>query len=217
MVIPTTRTPTLEKIDISMFVHSARALNEKASHLIKALAGDHESATEPGGLELLAALDELKFTLKTLRRAVEGAPPMSGALHALTGDGAKGASRDVVLDTTEEMVRVGHLVTPLEFQVQMGWKTRQAVWKALAGHRVFCLTHKSERFFPVFYSDPSLERKDLEAVSKTLGCLPGGVKLQFFLTHKGSLGGKSPLRALAEGRLTKVLDVAKAFAEDPNK
>jgi hypothetical protein len=115
------------------------------------------------------------------------------------------------------MVRVGHLVTPLEFQVQMGWKTRQAVWKALAGHRVFCLTHKSERFFPVFYSDPSFERKDLEAVSKTLGCLPGGVKLQFFLTHKGSLGGKSPLRALAEGRLTKVLDVAKAFAEDPNK
>jgi hypothetical protein len=146
----------------------------------------------------------------------EGAPPTSGLLHASTVDGVAGARKDVVLDTTEEMVKAGHLVTPHEFQVRMGWKTRQAVWKALASRRVFCLMHKSKRWFPSFYSDPAYERRHLEAVTKALRDLPGGAKLQFFVTRKGSLAGQTPLQALAEGRIAKVLDVAAASAESPN-
>ena len=47
-----------------------------------------------------------------------------------------------------------------------------------------------------------------------LGDLPGGAKLQFFLTRKGSLGGETPLQALAAGRVAKVKDIAAAFAEE---
>jgi hypothetical protein len=212
----TARTPTSKKADILMFIHNARAFNRKAPQVIEALRSGHESVNAPVSHELLVALDELTASLNALRGAIEGAPPMSGLPHASKVDGASDARRNVVLDNTEAMLEARHLVTPFEFQELMGWTTRQAVWKALADHRVFCITYRSKRKFPTFFSDPSFQRKDLEAVCKKLGDLPGGVKLQFFLTHKGSLGGKSPLRALAEGRLTKVLDVARAFAEDPN-
>lgn len=57
------------------------------------------------------------------------------------------------------------------------------------------------------------QRAQLEAVTKVLGDLPGGAKLQFFLTRKGSLGGATPLEALAQGKLQKVKDVAAAFAD----
>lgn len=117
--------------------------------------------------------------------------------------------------TTEAMIHNGQLVVPGAFQELMGWATRQAVWKAAAGHRVFYLTHNTERYFPRFYGDPTYDRKHLEAVTKLLGDLPGGSKLQFFLTRKGSLGGETPLQALAAGRVAKVRDVAAAFAEAP--
>lgn len=94
----------------------------------------------------------------------------------------------------------------------MGWSTRQAVWHAVSCHRVFYLTYDSVRWYPAFYGDPAYDRKHLVAVTKVLGALPGGAKLQFFLTRKGSLGGVTPLQALTAGRLAKVKDVAAAFA-----
>jgi hypothetical protein len=151
------------------------------------------------------------------RNAADVTVPVSGQLLTPSAGHGSSANSELVFGSTESMLEAGHLVSPLEFQRLMGWSSGQAVWKALASHRVFCITHKSERFFPTFFSDPSFELKHLEAVTRALGHLPGGVKLQFFLTPKGSLSGESPLQALADGRLTKVLDVARAFAEDHNK
>ena len=108
------------------------------------------------------------------------------------------------------------MVTALEFQPLMGWRSRQALWKAVKGQRIFYLTYKAQRYFPTLYCDPSYARRHLAAVSQLLGDLPGGAKLQFFLTRKGSLGGATPLQALADGRFSKVKAVAAAFAEDPH-
>ena len=85
--------------------------------------------------------------------------------------------------------------------------------KALGSHRVFYIDYKGERYFPAFYTDPTYQRVQLKAVTRTLGDLPGGAKLQFFLTRKGSLGGATPLEALAQGKLQQVKDVATAFAD----
>lgn len=120
-----------------------------------------------------------------------------------------------VLGSNEEMINSGQLCDSQTFLALMGWSTRQALSKAVQGNRVFYLTHKSERYFPVFYGDSAYERSHLEAVSKILGDLPGGSKLQFFLTPKRSLDGQTPLQALATGRLAKVKDLASAFAEVP--
>jgi hypothetical protein len=98
------------------------------------------------------------------------------------------------------------------FASQLDW-TRQALSKALKSNRVFFVDFKGDRYFPAFYADPTYRRSQLEAVTKVLGDLPGGAKLQFFLSRKGSLGGATPLEALAEGKLRKVKDIAAAFAD----
>lgn len=120
-----------------------------------------------------------------------------------------------VLGSNDEMINSGLLQDSQAFQTLMGWSTRQALSKAVQSNRVFYLTHRSERYFPAFYGDSAYERSHLETVSKILGDLPGGSKLQFFLTPKRSLDGQTPLQALAAGRFAKVKDLASAFAEVP--
>ena len=68
----------------------------------------------------------------------------------------------LVLDTTEAMISKGQLVDPVKFQEIMGWKTRQAVWKAAADNRVFFMEHQSGRYLPAFYADPAYQRAHLE-------------------------------------------------------
>lgn len=119
------------------------------------------------------------------------------------------------LDTTARMIERRELVSTAEFQALMGWRSRQAVWKATKSHRVFFLPYEAVRYFPVFYGDPACDPKHLQAVTKILGDLPGGAKLQFFVSRKGSLGGLTPLQALAAGHLAKVKDIAAAFSQAP--
>lgn len=219
MSTTTARTLAKKKVDIPAFVDNIREFNKKAVRIVNAPLGGSKSVKLYLRQELADVLDELEETVKVLRVAAVGAPSASGRTQA-SAAGKPAAKQDgvpaaLVLDTTEAMVNKRQLVTPIEFQDLMGWATRQAVWKAAESHRVFYLSYKAERYFPTFYADPAYDRKHLEAVTKVLGDLPGGSKLQFFLTRKGSLGGDTPLQALAAGRVAKVKDVAAAFAEVP--
>jgi hypothetical protein len=94
----------------------------------------------------------------------------------------------------------------------MGW-TKQALSKALASHRIFFIEFESVRYFPAFYADPGQERRQLEAITKIMGNLPGSSKLQFFLNPRGSLSRLTPLQALQRGMLTQVKNAAAGFAE----
>ncbi len=212
-----------KKIDISAFVDHIREVNKEAVRIVNAPLGSDKVAKLFFRQELANVLGELEQTVKVLRVATDRDLSASGRPQASSA-GKPDAKRDedsaqaaLVLDTTKAMIDKRQLVTPVEFQNLMGWASRQAVWKAAQSHRVFYLTHKTERYFPAFYGDPSYDRKHLEAVTKVLGDLPGGSKLQFFLTRKGSLGGDTPLQALAAGRFAKVRDVAAAFAEVPTQ
>lgn len=205
------RAPAQKKA--AAFVDDVRRLRKQAGLVFqKSLIGGKRA-------RLYVLLDELEETAKELKLTAVSASSTTGSARIPTAGLAPGRSArapvPLVLDSTEAMIAKGQLVTPVEFQRLMGWSTRQALWKAADSHRVFYLTHKAERYFPTFYADPSYERKHLEAVTKLLGDLPGGSKLQFFLTRKGSLSGETPLQALAAGRFAKVKDVAAAFAEVP--
>ncbi|MEJ2801702.1 hypothetical protein WAE61_07465 [Comamonadaceae bacterium PP-2] len=214
-------TRTKGKIDIPGFVDHLREVNREAVRISRApLRGGNAGKLLSLRRDLVAALDELEQTVQILRIAA-GAPPSTSSPSApLATDQLVAARQDdtgtfLILDTTEAMINDRHLVTPVEFQYLMGWSTRQAVWKAAESNRTFYLSYRSERYFPAFYGDPLFDRKQLETVTKVLGDLPGGAKLQFFLTRKGSLGGVTPLQALAAGNFAKVKDVASAFAETP--
>lgn len=203
------------EVDAPAFVEHARRFNKEAGRIAKAPSGEAMKTLARQGL--VDVLDELEATIKVLRVATIDA---SSASHRIgsSKSGKPGTRQDaavLVLDTTEAMIENEQLVTPAEFQRLMGWASRQAVWKAVDSHRVFYIDHKAERYFPAFYANPAYDRKHLEAVTKVLGDLPGGSKLQFFLTRKGSLGGETPLQAMAAGRVAKVKDVAAAFAEVP--
>ena len=139
----------------------------------------------------------------------------SSARSDKTKAGAAKPPQAPILDTAEDLIKKGQLLDASTFQEAMGWKTRQAISKAVEDRRVFAIMHKSARYYPAFYADPRYDRTHLEAVAKQLADLPGGAKLQFFLTRKGSLGGKTPLEALAAGLFVKVKAVAAAFAEVP--
>lgn len=92
--------------------------------------------------------------------------------------------------------------------------TRQALSKAVGSNRMFYVEHEGTRYFPVSFGEGArYRRRDLEAVSKELGGLPGGAKLLFFMTPKGSLGGATPLEALARGNVDAVLVAARGFTE----
>lgn len=117
------------------------------------------------------------------------------------------------INTTAELVRLGHLVSEAEFHKLMGWSSGQAVASALATRRVFAMELDSKRYFPSFFADPAYAREHLEAVAKQLGNLPGGAKFQFFVSRKGSLNGKTVLEALEAGKLELVLRLATAYSE----
>ena len=91
--------------------------------------------------------------------------------------------------------------------------TRQALSRAVKEHRMFSVAVGSDRLYPAFYADASLDRQQLESVAKELGSLPGWSKWQFFTTPKASLGGATPIEALKEGRYNEARRAAIGFVD----
>lgn len=114
--------------------------------------------------------------------------------------------------TTDEMIRERELLESAAFATRLGW-TRQALSKALAARRVFFVEHRGARYFPAFYASKRYDRRHLEAITKLLGDLPGGAKLQFFLNPRGSLSRRTPLQALERGQLVDVKAAAEGFVQ----
>jgi len=91
--------------------------------------------------------------------------------------------------------------------------TRQALSSAVRDHRMFTVDVGKDRLYPAFYTDSSLDRQQLESVSRELGTLPGWSKWQFFTQPKASLGGDTPLKALKDGRFAEARRAAIGFAD----
>lgn len=121
--------------------------------------------------------------------------------------------RPPLIDSIDNLIRQGQLVPLGEFQALMGWTSSRSVARALAAHRIFAMDVEGQPYFPAFFADAIYSRRHLAAVTRQLGDLPAGAKLQFFGSRKGSLSGQTPLEALAAGRLEIVLRLAGAYAE----
>lgn len=90
----------------------------------------------------------------------------------------------------------------------------QALSAALKAKRMFVMQGPSgEYVYPAFFADSAYDRRVLEKVSKALGDLPGAAKWDFFMSPRVTLAGKTPLNALAKGRVDEVLAAADAFRE----
>lgn len=100
-----------------------------------------------------------------------------------------------------------------EFAKAMGVSV-QNLKQAVAERRLFSLDVDGVDYYPVFYLDPSIDKRTLEHVSQVLGDRDGWAKWQFFVGPKGSLGDVAPVKALSEKKLRNaVLTTAAGFIE----
>lgn len=115
----------------------------------------------------------------------------------------------------EKDIREGRLLPSAEMSRRLGVRP-QSLSAALKKKRMFVITGPSgEYYYPAFFADDKrYDRPVLEKVCMALGDLPAGSKWDFFTTQRISLGGKSPLEALAKGKVDAVMNAAKAFVEE---
>ncbi len=112
----------------------------------------------------------------------------------------------------KQALATGDLVDEHSLVGRLGWDTGQ-LEAAIASHRIFFLECEGSRCFPAFFCDEVYDPQQVQSVSEALGTVTAGGKWQFFSTPKGSLGGCTPLMALARGQFRAVGDAALAFAE----
>lgn len=103
----------------------------------------------------------------------------------------------------EELKKRGELITAKEL-ADLRNVGQSTISEALKRQRIFRVSLDGRDLYPRFFADHEANRKDIEAISKELGSLPGSVKLGFFNKRLMSLGGLTPLEALAKGKLDQV-------------
>lgn len=91
--------------------------------------------------------------------------------------------------------------------------TSETLETLCAARRIFAVVIDGVPRYPSFYVDARFHQRQLEAITKLLGSVSSGGKLQFFVTRKGSLGAITPLDALMLGRFNDVRAAAIGFAE----
>lgn len=205
---------------------SAQAAADQLNELAKAALALTRRLADDAGSGNAATKKSLKAATRSLGEAVRilgPIPKRESALKELKDVNVQAERIAVPVSITRvasaktdghvaALVRRGLLSDSAPLCEKLGW-TRQSLSKALKAQRIFFIEEGGTRLYPAFFADQRYERGHLEAVSKALGPLPGGAKLQFFLSHRGSLGGKSVLEALSRGQKDAVIAAAQAFAE----
>jgi hypothetical protein len=184
---------------------------------VKSLSADAREVQKMSPKTLLVTLERAPEAPAQAAALVKEVGDLERAMHQIRQQLEKAISNSKAANAGPEnavgaMVAKGELLDPAAFSERLGW-TRQALSKALAANRVFYVEHGRTRYYPAFYADSRYERRQLEGVTRLLGDLPGGAKLQFFLNPRGSLNKTTPLQALARGQLAAVKSAAEGFAQ----
>jgi len=167
------------------------------------------------GLEILLEMNEAIAKTIDATRITESQPTLTKPSKAQQENDAFMAD----LRKQEQTLRARDiaskkLLTSAEIRKRLDI-TPQALSAAVKAKRMFALTGPSGgSYYPAFFADHKYDRRDLEKVSKALAGLSGGSKWGFFTTPRISLGNKTPLEALAKGKLDLVLVAAAGFMEE---
>ncbi len=213
----------------SMLRNSKRMLTQAVTSVVEAPAGQHNEVATNDFQQLYASLVHAvpeEFRLTLVERMKEGLDIVEGELRAAQPaavadrnpkpvDTAEFVSRlrRQEQERREEQLASKELLTSAEFRERIGF-TPQALSAAVKAKRMFSLQGASgTAVYPAFFADRMLDRPVLERIAKALGDLPGASKYFFFTSPRISLGGKSPLQALAKGKIEEVLKAAQAFVE----
>lgn len=98
------------------------------------------------------------------------------------------------------------------FADRLGWPVGR-VRRALATGSLFEVESGGEVGVPLFLADATLNLTQMRIVCRLLGGLSSASKLHFFTSPKGSLGGCTPIEAIAQRRFAAVKVAALGFKE----
>lgn len=149
-----------------------------------------------------------------MRRAREqSSKPMATAESIQRGEIFIKQAREVSAKAIQTHIEKGNLISCSELKRKLHVDDVY-ISRALAAGRLFAIPDSAGVLhYPAFYSDPAFDRGAFEEVTQQLGNLPAPVKFHFFTSGKFTLQGKTPLEALAAGRLNDVLRAATEYAE----
>lgn len=168
-----------------------------------------------------------EFRLKLIEKMREGLGEAERQLRAerldagAGKDGGQADTADFVArlqrqeqERREQQIASGELLTSAELSARLAISAA-ALSAAVKAKRMFFLKGpRGRNVYPAFFADRSLDRNVLERVARQLGDLPAASKYFFFTSPRTSLGGKSPLQALAKGKVDAVLKAAAAFEKE---
>lgn len=173
-----------------------------------------KSPNTPASTEALeaAALDAKFENVLREARARGAAAPMATAESIRAGKAAMKLVRKNAARTLLERIARYELITEEKFMKRLG-VSFEWIAGALADGRLFFFRGPDEvKYFPAFYGDTTLELRAVGEVCKQMGNLPSASKYHFFTSKSTFLLTKTPLEALPDGQLTKVLVAAEGFA-----
>jgi hypothetical protein len=222
--VPTATPPRSGRFQnlLNQLAATEQALLESPGYCALARSGANARLVPQARLEIQEVLelaDHIHAKLQMLRGVVEG----QAAKLAVRGsrntkaEPAPAHARDEARARFEALLAQGELLESAAFQQRAGI-TRQALSKAIQARRMFYLDVGGVRAYPAFFLDSTLQRVQLEAVSKLLGDLSGGSKWLFFTSPKGSLANaetgqaRTPIQALRDGDLERVKKAALGHA-----
>ncbi|PRF46399.1 hypothetical protein C6Q04_22500 [Burkholderia multivorans] len=109
------------------------------------------------------------------------------------------------------LVLQGKLLRSSDFCQALGI-TEKRLRKDVASGRIFSVEFEAEPYYPAFLLSNLFDLKKFAMVVRGLGESTGWSKWKFFTTPAESLGGLTPLWALARKELKRVLKAAEDFA-----
>ncbi|MFM0377812.1 hypothetical protein PQQ72_12435 [Paraburkholderia strydomiana] len=120
----------------------------------------------------------------------------------------------LALEGRRRMIANGELLSSTEFRRRIG-ATEKRLTQLLDNYSVFAVEVDGVEYVPAIFSDPSLNRRRLQAICQIIMPAPPLSRLDFLTAQNGTLGERRPLDMLADDRDFEVLQpVAAAWAAE---
>ena len=191
---------------IPVFLYGVKNVGPIRPDLLKACLDTLENASSEEGVAVRASIYELAAQLDHL---------CSSFSETISLDVAAFREKSRSGSTARLFQRAKQTEMVTSAQLQEAWGVGSpSIRRAMRVGNIFSLIGDSgKNIYPAFFADMELEQYSVQMVVKALGSLPSPTKYMFFVVKSRALSGHTPLQALRNGQLSKVVGVASAFAK----
>lgn len=199
--------------------HLKKALNNAPDETISAVVAMLEEVrAAAGSLQAqIRALQDAR-TDQNLHRTLREVRDRSGDLMVTEESWQQGEAfmKQMRADAAVELqkrVQRKQLIGLEEFNDLLQVSTAEIDSAIETGEMFYLIGPDGDKLYPAFYTDDKYNLNELKKVSQILIGLPPSTRYHFFFRNCHGLGGKTPLEALTNGQLAKVITAATSFVD----